>query len=170
MSISNPISLVYRWDHELALKAAKLIYTYEFKNSMKRYIGWLFIAMAQFGVVGALKHDAYGMLIVSTFLLLYWYGLRWPLRRMALQRRFEKDPLKDKTLSLSIEADHIVVNDIPILYDQIFKAVELEEGFLLYTRKQPLFIPKNSFKKEKEIGKCREIFRQKIVGFEDKRS
>ena len=47
------INIHYLWDKELALKSAYDIYEYELKNSNKKFIGWLFIALAQFGVVGA---------------------------------------------------------------------------------------------------------------------
>ena len=69
----EPIYIEYTWTKELFLKASKSAYDYELKNSPKRFLGWIFIAMAQFGVVMAMIKGAGGLLILSTIFLIYWY-------------------------------------------------------------------------------------------------
>ena len=96
--MSKQVEASFVWSESVALRSSELFYKYEFRHSYRRYLGWLFIAMAQFGVVGALKHDAYGMLIVSSFLLLYWYGVRWQLRKRLVLSQFSGSPWLTKVL------------------------------------------------------------------------
>jgi hypothetical protein len=60
--MSKKIEIAFKWDKDSALQASKLYYDYDMKNSSKRYIGWFFVALVQFGIVGALKHDVFGLL------------------------------------------------------------------------------------------------------------
>ena len=101
------IKIKYIWSKELALSSARALYEYEFKNSRKRFIGWFFIALVQFGVVGALKHNSYGFLTLGTIGLVYWYGLRWPLRKYFIEKTFEKSPLANSNIDLLIKDDGI---------------------------------------------------------------
>jgi len=50
--MSKVVEINFNWSQELALKASKLYYDYDMKNSNKRYIGWFFVALVQFGIVG----------------------------------------------------------------------------------------------------------------------
>ena len=51
MSIFKPIEITYSWDRENFEKAFTKSYTHQFKNSARRYVGWFFVALAQFGVI-----------------------------------------------------------------------------------------------------------------------
>jgi hypothetical protein len=147
------ININYKWDNNLAIVSAKEIYNYELNKSNKKYIGLIFIAMLQFGVVGALKHDVYGFLVVSTLGLVYWYGLRWPLRKYFINKTFEKSPLSNKTISLVAKDDGIYLdNQLQISYNNINDIVELENGIVIYHQAGTSYFPNSSFdsKKDKE--------------------
>jgi len=143
--MSKVFNTKYLWSEEVALLSSELFYKYEFRHSYRRYMGWAFIAMAQFGVVGALKHDAYGMLIVSSFLLLYWYGVRWQLRKRLAKRLFGISPLANQEVTTSFDAEGMKTDDTFTPWSEIEKVVEVESGFLFYGEHQSNFFPKNAF-------------------------
>ena len=133
------------WDEATALRSSELLYKYEFRHSYRRYVGWLFIAMAQFGVVGALKHDAYGMLILSSFLLVYWYVIRWQLRKRLARKSFKTSPLADREIEIGFDADGFVTDGGVIPWHDVDKVVEYNGDFLFYTKEQAIFFPKKAF-------------------------
>jgi len=143
MSKSIKISFIY--DKEHFLDFTKKVYDYEMKHSSKRYIGWFFIALTQFGIVSALKHNAYGLLYISTFLLLYWYMLRWQLRKLLAIRIFEKLPNKNQKLSITINKKEFTINDTNIPFSEIARYLKLPDGVILYYHNTAVFFPKSVF-------------------------
>ena len=153
--MSKPVTFSYVWDQETAIKASELFYRYELKHSPKRFLGWFFIAMSQFGVVGALKHDAYGLLVLSTVFLVYWYYLRWIIRKRIALKHFRSSTAAGMTFKITVQKEGILQNDLLLSWDDIDTVVELEEGFLLYTKQGSLFFPREAF----ESSKIRQHFR-----------
>ena len=149
MSISKEITIKYSWDEESFLSASKIAYEYGLKHSLKRYLGWLFIILAQFGVVAALKKGAFGLLFISTILLIYWYFLRWPLRAIFIKRSFKKSNLANKEFVAKITKDYLEINSIKIKWSEIKEVVSIKTGYLIELSNQLLFLPKSAFK-EKE--------------------
>lgn len=145
MNMFKPIELKYIWDKKTALLSTKLFYDYEYKYSYRRYLGWLFIAMVQFGVVGALKHDAYGMLVLSTVLVLYWYFLRYEIRKRIAMKQFNSSTLADREIMASLQDDGLFSEQGLIRFGDINHVVEYGKGFLIYTLNQALFFPKEAF-------------------------
>jgi len=144
--MSKNINISFIYTKELAIKASKLFYDYDMKNSSKRYIGWLFIALMQFGVVGALKHDSFGVLFVSTFLVIYWYYIRWYIRKNMIIKYYEKH------IKNSEQESHFVLNEdglksqeAIIGWDDIKKAIKIDDGVLLQTSTNTLFFQKSAF-------------------------
>jgi hypothetical protein len=142
----NNIKISYVWDRELALKSAQDIYEYELKNSNKKYIGWFFVALLQFGVVGALKHNAYGFLVISTITLAYWYGFRWPMRKYFINKTFDKSLLANKKIELEATTEAILSNgEIQILYTNIKRYIQLENAIVIYHNLGTIYLPNNAF-------------------------
>ena len=145
------IDIKYIWDKELAISSAATLYEYELKNSNKRYVGWIFIAIMQFGVVGAIKHNVFGLLVVGTIMVVYWYSLRWPLREYFIKRTFDKSPLANKTIHLIAKEDGIYKDDmLQISYQDIYKTVQLESSVVLYYTGGTLYIPNKAFSSAKD--------------------
>lgn len=165
MSMSRTIELQYIWDLPLALKASQRFYQFEFKHSYRRYLGWFFIALAQFGVVGALKHDSYGILILSTLFLAYWYLLRWEIRKVMVRKHFKGSAHSNQKVRVHIDANGIESNTQQVSWSDIIKVIEVEEGFLIYTLEQSLFIPKKDFASGSDRNDFRELLRDKINFF-----
>ncbi len=154
--MSKKIKLVYVWDKEIFLQASKAIYDFNMKHSPKRFLGWFFIALTQFGVVGALNKDIYGLLIVSTFLVVYWYVLHWPLRKNILLRGFMASDIKNHKFIIEIDENNLKIDENLIKWQEILEVISLSSGYLLYREDSFLFFPKSAFKsaedREKFIG------------------
>jgi len=148
MNTSKEIIIKYKWDEKSFLSASKIAYDYELKHSLKRYLGWLFIILAQFGVVAALKKGAFGLLFISTILLIYWYLLRWPLRAFFIKRGFQKSNLANKEFEATISDKFIAINGIKIKWSDINEVISTQNGYLLKLDNQILFLPKSAFKDE----------------------
>ena len=142
----SSINFNYKWDKPTYMQAAKVAYNYEFKNSKKRYIGFFFIALTQFGVVAILKKGAPGLLFVSSFLVLYWYLLRWKLREASIKKAFDKLPTANMQYSVDANNYGININSQIIQWQDILKVVSLSEGALIYTKDNFFFFPANAFK------------------------
>lgn len=143
--MSKPIEIHYTWSKELFLEASKATYEFELRHSPKRFLGWFFIALTQFGVVGALKKDAYGLLLVSTLLVIYWYALRWPLRKFMIAKTYEAQAEKNHKFLMQAHSDGLEINGTLLPWEDIREAVSLEGGFLLFYAEKFLYIPKGAF-------------------------
>ncbi|MCX6052671.1 MAG: YcxB family protein [Campylobacterales bacterium] len=160
--MSSAIDIVYVWNKETFLKASKATYDYEMKHSPKRFLGWIFIAFTQFGVVGALKKDVYGLLIISTVLVIYWYAMRWPLRKIILLKSFEASSNKNHKFIMSADNAGIKVDETLIKWDAILEVLSLKNGFLLYHGVTFLFIPKDAFFDVEEKDKFSQLAKKNI--------
>ena len=149
--MSKPIKISYLWDKNLAIQSSKDIYEYELKNSNKRYIGWFFIALSQFGVVSALKHNAYGLLVISTILLIYWYMLRWPIRNFFINRSFNKSNFANKKIELEATKEAILSDKkVQIPYDSIKKFIQLDNAIVIYHTLGTIYLPNSAFESSKD--------------------
>lgn len=146
--MSDTIKLSYHWDQETFLKASKAAYKHEMKHSPKRFLGWIFIAMTQFGVVAALKKGVVGLLLISTILVVYWYFFRWNLRKRLLLKSFEKSSTKNHHYNIVVDDEGIHSKEMTISWEHVNQVVSLNEGFLIYSDESSLFIPTNAFADE----------------------
>lgn len=154
--MSKSIKINYIWDKDLAIESSYDIYQYELKNSNRRFIGWFLIGLTQFGIVGALKHNAYGILFISTIALFYWYILRWPIRKFLIQRSFKNSNFLNETISLEITNNAILSNNkVQVSLDSISKTLILTNGIVLYHNLGTIYIPNKAFKtiKDKNLFK-----------------
>jgi hypothetical protein len=138
------IKITLEWSKEQALSASKAFYDYDMRHSNKRYMGWFFVGLTQFAIVGALKHDTYGLLFVSTFLVGYWYYGRWLLRNAMLKKYYAN--IKEQTLHFTLKEDGLYNADQLISWDEIFKVIRLEDDILLHTQDSTLLFRRNSFR------------------------
>ena len=150
MNTFKEIKIKYKWDRENFLKASEIVYNYELKNSPKRFLGWIFIALSQFGVVMAMKKGAIGLLAISTILILYWYSFRWKIRKYFINKTFDKLPNANQNFSIIAKKEGLYLNDKKINWSNILEIISLKEGVLLYIDKNFLFFPKESFKNFEE--------------------
>jgi hypothetical protein len=159
--MSKSIEINFTWSKELAIKASKLYYDYDMRNSRKRYVGWLFIALTQFGIVGALKHDAYGMLYLSTFLVIYWYYIRWYIRKSMIVKLYNNSNTDNTKVSFTLEDDGLHFDDKVIDFENILKVVKFDDGVLIQTSTNTLFFEKAAFNSVKEMNKFISVMREK---------
>ena len=143
--MSKDIKIEYIWTEELAIKSSRLLYEDELKHSNKKYIGWFFIALAQFGVVGALKHNAYGMLFIASVGLLYWYAVRWSLRKFFIKNTFKKSPFANKTIKILATKTAIVIDGNELPYQNIKETKQIPDGLIINYIGNAIFIPNSGF-------------------------
>ena len=146
--MSKPIEVSFEWNKELALKTSKLYYDYDMRHSNKRYVGWFFVGLVQFGIVGALKHGSYGLLYLSTFLVGYWYYGRWFLRKRMLERYYDKNNPQNLQIEFRIDENGLHGKEKNISWDEILKVIELQEGVLVQAKENALFFANAAFQKE----------------------
>ena len=137
------IKITLKWDKESAITASQMFYEYDMKNSKKRYVGWLFVALTQFGIVGALKHDSYGLLYLSTFLVTYWYYGRWYLRSAMIKKYYAT--LQPTNLYFTLKDDGLYNGSELIGWDDIFRVISLDDGVLVHTNSYTLFFERKAF-------------------------
>lgn len=145
MSTFNPIEIRYTWDRENFEKAFERSYTHQFKNSARRYVGWLFVAMAQFGVVAALKGGSIGLLMLSTLLIFYWYvGKKWLVHQRA-RKAYEASPLKGSQIGLKVTQEGVEQEAHFVPWEEIAGVVPVENDILLYYKDKAFYIPESAF-------------------------
>lgn len=143
--MSEPLSVEVTWDEATFLEGAKTAYDYDMRHTWRRYMGWFFIALTQFGVVAAVRHGSVGLLLVSTLLVLYWYGLRWPMRKRMLRRYFARMPDAGRRLRLRVTDEGLCVDEGCIGWDRFRRAILSPEGYLLEMGDAFLYIPRRAF-------------------------
>jgi hypothetical protein len=163
--MSKHIEIKFTWSKDLAIKASKLYYDYDMKTSSKKYIGWLFIALMQFGVVGALKKDAYGLLLIATILVIYWYAFRWPIRRFMISKTYDASSTKNHHFNMLANTDGISVDGTLIAWSKITEIISLENSFLLYYESSFLFIPKSAFTGNDEKDRFTHLAKKSVESY-----
>jgi len=161
MSIFKPIEISYSWDRKNFEKAFSKSYTHQFKNSTRRYTGWFFVALAQFGVVAALKGGSIGLLMLATVLILYWYVIKkWMVHQRAI-KSYQNSPLKNSQIKLRITGEGIGQNNTLISWQDIQGLVPIEDDILLYYKQNAFYIPLNAFKSIEEKGALESLAKEK---------
>ena len=140
---TSKIELNFTWNLESFLKASEINYRDELFNSNRKFIGWILIALTQFGVVAALKQDSYALLLFSTIILVYWYYGRWFFKKMMIKRSFQS--IDNKEFNISLSPHEISVNDTKLDVKFIRTIKELKEGFVIYLNKKNIYLPKYAF-------------------------
>ena len=146
MNISKPIEIKFTWTKDLALKASKIYYDYDMKHSRKRYIGWIFVALVQFSIVGALKHNVFGMLYLSTLLVGYWYYGRWYLRQNMIIKYYNNLHIDNTEVTFLIDKDGFKSDNNLIKWDEIVKVLKIDKDILVQTTSNTLYFARDSFK------------------------
>ena len=143
--MSSELSFSYTLNKDSYLDGAKLAYEYELKNSKKRYFGFFIIGLVQFGVVMALKKGAIGLLVISSFLLVYWYFLRWHIRKSIIKKVYEKNFKTQNKYEVKIDKNGVLINGNNISWTDVTKIVRLDKGFLVYFHNDFVFFDNKIF-------------------------
>lgn len=160
--MSKPIEIRYRWSRENLERVFDSSYRYEFENSHKRYIGWLFIAILQFGVVSALKGGSFGLLLFSTIVLLYWYyGKKLIAKRRAI-RAFESSEFRDRLIEMSVDDDAIFIKPKTTLrWSEIDEIRSIGDDIMLYKYPNFHYIPSIAFNSIEDLSRLKTIAKER---------
>ena len=161
------IKISYTWNIDTYLKATKIAYDYELKHSPKRFLGWIFIAMSQFGVVQAMKGGGIGLLLLSSLLILYWYYFRWEIRKSILIKNFNKSPNANHQFKIEANENGLKIDNNLIEWNKILEVVSLKSGFLLYYDTTFLFLPLGGFKDIEEKSKFASLAKLKVTNYKN---
>ena len=167
-SMSKNITLNFQWDKDTYMEAGELAYDYKMNYTPKKYMGWLFIALLQFGVVGALLKGTLAMLLFSTILLIYWYYLKKIIEKKILLSKFEKEEDANKKLHVEIKQEQIEINGKKIPWSDIPLIISSIKGYLVDCSDGFLFFPGRAFQQEEDktefikIAKNNGVYIQRI--------
>jgi len=161
MSIFKPIEISYTWDKENFEKAFSKSYTHQFKNSARRYVGWFFVALAQFGVVAAFKGGSIGLLMLATILILYWYVVKKWLVHQRAMKAYENSALKNSQIKLQITQEGIKQDDTFVSWEELKGLVPVEDDILLYYRDKAFYIPSNAFQSIEDKSALKSLAKEK---------
>jgi bacillopeptidase F (M6 metalloprotease family) len=90
-------------------------------------------------------------LVVATIGLIYWYALRWRLRKYFINKTFYKSQLANKQITLTALDDGIYLdNKLQFGYDSIKKTALLEDAVVIYHSIGTFYIPNSAFENQKE--------------------
>ena len=157
--MSKEIVIRYKWDKDLALKSFNSIYKYEYTHSSKRYIGWFFIALSQFGVVATLKKGDITLLLFSSIVIIYWYWLKKIVARKVFLKSFEKDPLKDKEIIIVATKNGLEIDNQFFSWEKFLQIEDVDNNLLLISKNgKHYFIPFNAFKSLEEKSEFKTLF------------
>ena len=163
MNMSKSIKISYIWNRENVDRLFEASYKYQFNNSAKRFIGWFFIALLQYGVVVALKKDAFAILLFSTIMLFYWYyGKKWITKKRA-DKSFENSPFKDKKIEMSIDKNGFILisnNNEKWSWDEVQEVITLEDDIMLYKHPNFHYIPSNGFESIEEKSRFKSMVKK----------
>ena len=163
--MSSPLKMAYLWDEQTYIDASKHAYTYELKHSHKRFLGWIFIALTQFGVVSVMKGGGAGLLLLSGLLVTYWYLLRWQLRKSMLLKNFAHSSNANQQFQIDANEEEIHINGTKIAWENILEAVSLKSGFLLYYDATFIYIPSQAFKDIEDKNSFATLAKEKVTHY-----
>lgn len=161
--MSKPIKISYLWNRENVDKLFEASYKYQFNTSGKRYFGWLLIALMQYGVVVALKKDAFAILLFSTIMLAYWYyGKQWISKKRAT-KSFEQSAFRDKKIEMLIDESGFSIlspQKEKWQWSKVQEVIELEDDIMLYNHPNFHYIPANGFESIEEKSRFKSLVKK----------
>ena len=160
----EPVRIKYVWNRENVEKLFDSSYRYVFSHSSRRYVGWFFIALLQFGVVAALKKGAIGLLLFSTLVLLYWYvGKRVIARRRALAS-WESSPFRNQTIIITADEDGLKIHsdqgDVSWSWDDVEAVAPIGDDVMIYHAHHAHYIPAGAFASIEEKSRFKTLARE----------
>jgi len=181
--MSKSITLTIEWNKERALQASKALYDYEMRHSFKRYVGWLFIAFMQFGIVALFKEQNYIgwlfialmqfgivalfkqqnplLLLLSSLLVAYWYYGRWYLRYFFLKRYYTKQDLPKSIIKISCDENSLSIANKTLQWDEIIWTIDTKAAILLQTKEENFYIPFDAFESLDDLSYCTQLLKSK---------
>ena len=160
-SMSDPVKIAYLWDRENFEKVFDLSYKYLFDHSSKRYIGWFFIALLQFGVVAAIKKGFFGLLLFSSLVLLYWYYGKKVIAKKRAEKVFEHSPFKNKTIHILAKEDGLDISgregNTFWQWNEIDEVISLGDDLLIHKYPHFHYIPASAFTSIEEKNRFKKL-------------
>jgi len=161
--MSKPIKISYLWSKTNVEKLFDASYKHQFNNSSKRFIGWFFVALLQYGVVIALKKDAYAVLLFSTIMLAYWYYGKKIIAKKRAEKSFENSEFKDEYIEMEIDEKGFTLlspNSEKWSWDEVQEVITLGDDLMLYKHPNFHYIPANGFESIEEKSRFKSLVKK----------
>ena len=161
--MSKPIIINYIWNKANVDKLFDASYKYQFNHSHKRYIGWFFIAIMQFGVVAALKKGAFELLLFSTIVLIYWYYGKKLIAKKRAEESFETSEFKDSHIEMSINEEGFTLlspTNEKWSWNKVQEVIVLGDDIMLYKHPHFHYIPANGFESIEEKSRFKSLVKK----------
>ncbi len=161
--MSKPIKVSYLWNRENLENLFEASYKYQFEHSRKRYVGWLFIAMMQFGVVAALKKGAFELLLFSTIMLAYWYYGKKMIAKKRAEKSFETSEFKDQRIEMSIDQEGFTLlspHHEKWSWSEVQEVIALGDDIMLYKYPNFHYIPAKGFESMEEKSRFKSLVKK----------
>ena len=162
--MSKSIEISYVWDKENVQRLFEESYNYQFKHSAKRYIGWFFIALMQFGVVFVLKKGAFELLLFSTIVLLYWYYGKKMIAKKRAMKSFETSSFRNKTIHIEVNDKGFIIKNqegkTEWSWDDVDEVAVLEDDFIIYKFPHFHYVPSNGFSTLEDKSRFKKMSRE----------
>jgi hypothetical protein len=167
--MSKPIQISYTWNKENVESLFEASYKYQFNHSAKRFVGWFFVALLQYGVVLALKKDAFAILLFATVMLVYWYYGKKIIAKKRAENSFEKSDFKNQKIKISIDDDGFALlmpNQEQWSWDDIQEIILLEDDIMLYKYPNFHYLPSKAFASIEDKSQFKKMAKKhhKILG------
>jgi hypothetical protein len=148
-SMSDTIHIEYIWSRENNQKLFEASYRYMCEHSARRYVGWVFIILLQFGIVAMFKNGTSGLLMFSSLALIYWYvGRKWLLWRRAM-KSWQNSPFRDQTVTIEAGPNglsvHTLQSTMHLPWEDINTIRSLGDDILLLQEPHLYYIPASGF-------------------------
>jgi len=142
---SEKLRIDLPWEEETFLQGAKILYDYTRKHSWRRYLGPIFVGVALFGLIIALRTGMGGMLFVGSLLSIYWYVLSWRRKKQSLKAQFAQAELAGKRLRIVADEKGLKADGSPIPWEAISLTLSTPRGYLLVIDNGFLFFHREIF-------------------------
>jgi hypothetical protein len=169
MSTLEPITIRYRWDRRNFDALLEHAYLFLFAHSYRRYVGWFFIALLQFGIVAAMKQRAFGLLLFSSITVFYWYFVKkWIAHRRALAS-FDHSPLKGEQIELVADEEGLRGKEGHWPREKIDEVRAIDDAILIRVASQFYYLPESAFDSIESRSAFKRLAREKGKLISEKR-
>jgi len=166
------VELKFIWDKNRFLRVMKERRDLNLKGCKSRIVMAFLVFYLAVGILFAVCARTYFVLILAGAIIVYWFFLSWPLRKLFLMNQFRKYPERDKAVSLKIAEEGLTVDSAAyqgtFSWSAVTEAVETPNGFLIvrYPVYSILFF--DDFGSSEQIEWFRRMLKEKAVKFNKK--
>jgi len=145
------IKVAFPWNEKTYLDAGEMVFDYRMQYTWRRYAGYVFIAMALYGLLTAVDRKDYALLYLGAVLSGYWYFMRPIINRQRLKRLFVKEPVHKASMEFVLSQGGIRINGHLVPWREISAVIVHPKGFLLERPQGYPYLPATAFGSDDDV-------------------